>query len=142
MDRVERVLQNLQTVGAMAPNDRLYTRSDAFSISSPSMTQTMLRMLYRESRAENLDRVRELLHSARNECELILLRGDSSWQARHTFDQLVAGMVAFQVGMQQLRETYHHDASACSQISIIVDDAKQFVAHAREQWVQLARPAA
>ena len=62
---LDKVLRNLGVIASLKQNDKLSTEGDFFTIFVPTAMRSLLRMLYRESREQNLERCAECIRSAR-----------------------------------------------------------------------------
>lgn len=60
----ERHLSNLRVLAALSHNDKLNTQQDQFDIYSPTSMRGLMRFWYGETRAQNVQRVRQTVRAA------------------------------------------------------------------------------
>ena len=62
---IDKTLRNLGVIAALSQNDKLLTEGEFFSIYIPTAMRSLVRMLYRESREQNMKRVGECIRCAK-----------------------------------------------------------------------------
>jgi uncharacterized protein YsxB (DUF464 family) len=146
MNQSARLIQNLRTVGAIESGQKLFTSEDEFSISSVSSIQKFIRLYYNENRNSNIDRIRQLLHNAKNESVLIMKKAPRiEWEEKCTLESLLSAMESFMKGLANLMETYRDDVAFRNKLSITLDDTSNFLQWARSvdldvEWSSHTRP--
>ena len=152
MDSVaETILNNLHVIGSLSANDKLNTNSEAFDIYTPTITRGLYRTYYRESRRQNVERIRMTVRSAISLAASTLddanaLCGTNSTDVFASRPRILDTTVLYHVqimnalmrcahGLHNLHKTYSEDPAFISQIQFIVDEIHVFhrVAHPRSQ---------
>lgn len=136
----ERCLLNLHVLGALSHNDKLMTQEDVFSIYVPSATRGAWRMWYGESRRQNVDRVRQVVHQAtefvtRTMGDTWLLlenQEDRNVQQRAKlsvlhYTRMIDALSKARGGLQNFTQTYREDAALASQIKLIMREIDDYL---------------
>lgn len=138
---VERVLRNLGVVGQLKQNDKLFTQADYFTIYSPTSWRELFRVIYRENRDQNLDRIAECVRSAKAFVTSVLAESvhehvgvpTSIVTRLHQNGQtqlcgrVVSRLSETIVGLDHLSETYKADAATLCRIENIKADITEFL---------------
>lgn len=59
---IEMILENFDTISNIKPDDKLSVSGDKFLVDTPSLTQGIIRTLYRESRNETIDKISDMVN--------------------------------------------------------------------------------
>lgn len=139
----ERILQNLHVIGALAHNDKLMTNDEIFDIYSPTLFQGVWRMVYRENRMQNINRIRNAIRAGMQLAqkymdEIVILWSSARQdvdltQLRYRIDTL--GMQYLRIcealenakgGMANLHHTYKDDSALVSQLQLLSSEVADF----------------
>ena len=135
----EKIIQNLKTIGNISHNDKLTTQVDTFVIHEPGVIRGLYRYVYSENRTVNLDRIRDVIHHAKNECLIIQAAEHPSLRDSHMLDEMVSALESSLKGLSNMIETYKGDIATQARIELIISDTQTFLSHARDK-MQLPSP--
>jgi hypothetical protein len=131
----EKLIQNLKTIGNMAHNDKLSTNLDTFTVHTPSSVRGAYRWYYHESRNGNLDKIKELLHNAKNEC-IIMSTSQQTIETGNIFAELVGATEHSLNGLMNMIETYKDDIATKTSVELMITDTQAFLVHIRKRLVR------
>lgn len=137
----ERALSNLHVLAALSHNDKLLTNDDHFDIYYPTTWRAIMRTVYGERRAHNVQRVRNTVklgidaarrlledaHALRamgDACDPKLRLRRDSVVLQHL--RMVDALTMARGGLCNLMRTYQDDAAHTSQIRLVVEEIDAF----------------
>lgn len=163
----ERTMNNLHVLGALSQNDKLLTNDDTFDIYTPTTMRALMRAWYGERRTQNIQRVKHTIRSAvafaNKSLEDVTCMMNSSSPSSDTWTRsdsqqlridttakqhfrMCDALMKARAGMANLVQTYRDDATATSQINVLlqeIDDFKDIMApHTEQLRALIKRPAA
>ena len=142
---IDKVLRNLGVVAALKQNDKLSTEGEFFTIYVPTAMRSVMRMLYRESREQNLVRCADCIRNAKTfVANTISEHGASSDTVpnntsgtvqmrlhRHMQVQLCARVLnalsEATAGLDNLTQTYADDAAMLVQLRQLKSEVTDFL---------------
>lgn len=136
----ERALKNLLVLTEMTHNDKLMTNGDCFYIYTPTSLRGFVRYWSGEDRLHNIERIRQTIHSAFACVQTsipTISRVSTSPKSKVSRVQdgiavlkhlrIVKALAASRIGLRNMLQTYHNDATIKTQLQIIIDEVEDFL---------------
>lgn len=123
---------NMETLSKVKKGDKLYYYNNQFVIDYPSYTQSLMRWYYAESRHHTIKQLEEFTNQVLMALHSLLpptirltnyysnVLPPSSSFAHGPVEQFITAMKGFEIGLQQLKETYVSDESTASSCEILI----------------------
>lgn len=140
---MDKVLRNLGVIAALKQNDKLSTEGDFFTIYVPTAMRSVMRMMYRESREQNLIRCAECIRGAQtfvtntisehglasdtsNSSDTIQMRFHRQMQVQ-LCARVLHALSEATVGLDNLTQTYADDAAMLVKIRQVKTEVTDFL---------------
>ena len=141
----ERTLNNLCILAAISHNDKLCTMEDSFDIYAPTSLRGLWRMWYGERRGQNVQRVRQTVRAAIDFAQKSLEEVNALRDAAPNTSQITTDVMRLRIdtmtlqhlrmvgalerscgGLQNLLQTYKGDAALTSQLTLLIQEIRDF----------------
>jgi hypothetical protein len=117
------MLQNLQTLSTLQPNQKICTTSRLFSAYDTGLFSSLWRTWYGEDRQANVDRLQALFAVAIMRYDVLSLRASDAPLQSRIIDALTNALP----GLERLAQTYRGDAAVVSSISVLLCHVRSFL---------------
>lgn len=106
------LLVNLKVLSNIGVEDKLLTAEKIFNIHPPSAFRTWYRFYYREASHKNISDIENCIRA--------------SFEHQNSV-RIIHALKSVPAGLERLSETYKHDATLTSRISVLIENISLFI---------------